>query len=349
MVNYQFTDEPPKKLLIVYILDILQKYSDAEHPLTKAGIKQILAEKYFMEIDVKAVARNLKSLEMINKRVKCKEAKRINKNGKEEIYRYGFYYEHEFDDVELRLLVDSVMYQMHMPKKTRKDLIDKLIGLSNIYFKNKMKHIIYISDYAPENISFYKNIRVLAEAINSCKKVCFKYCNYDIDLKLHPRKNSHGKERIYVVSPYKLAVQNGRYYLIGNYDRYDDICNYRVDRIKRIEMLDIPARSERELNQNGMVNLAEYMEQHLYMFSGKLVRARFRAKPYMLNDFVDSFRKNIHIKSVNDDLLVEVVAPENAVCNWAVQFAGDVVLTYPQNLRIQVAEKLKNALEDYKT
>ena len=201
-----------------------------------------------METDIKAVARNLKLLEMIDRRVKCRESKRINQRGKEEIYRYGFYYEHEFDDVELRLLVDSVMYQMQMPKKTRKNLINKLIGLSNIYFRNTMKHIIYISDNAPENSSFYKNIRVLAEAINSCKKIRFRYCSYGTDLKLHPRKNADGKDRIYTVSPYKLAVKDGRYYLICNYDRYNDICNYRVDRIKGIEMLDTPARSERELN-----------------------------------------------------------------------------------------------------
>lgn len=348
MINYQCAYEPPKKLLIIYILDILKKYSDAEHSLTKSRIKQILEKEYFMETDVKAVARNLKLLEMVDGHIKCGEAERTNKNGKKEIYRYGFYYEHEFDDVELRLLVDSVMYQMQMPKKTRKNLIDKLIGLSSVYFKNTMKHTIYISDNLPENISFYKNIRVLAEAINSCRKVCFKYCSYDIDLKLHPRKSADGKERIYTVSPYKLSVQNGRYYLICNYDRYDDICNYRVDRIKGIEMLDTPARPERELNHNGTVNLAEYMEQHLYMFSGKLVRAGFRAKKYMINDFVDYFGKNIDIKSVNDEMIVKVVAPENAVCNWAVQFAGDVVLTYPQDLREQVAGKLKNALEDYK-
>lgn len=349
MIDYQWTDEPPKKLLILYILDILQKYSDAEHTLTKIRIKQILAEKYFMETDVKAIARNLKLLEMIDNHVKCQETERINQRGGEEIYRYGFYYEHEFNDAELRLLVDSVMYQMQMPKEKRKNLIDKLIRLSNIYFKNTMKHTIYISDNAPENDEFYDNIIVLAKAINNCKKVRFKYCSYGTDLKLYPRKKADGKDRIYTVSPYKLTVKDGRYYLICNYDKYDDICNYRVDRIQEIKMLDIPARPERELNQNGMVNLAEYTEQHLYMFSGQPIRARFRAKKYMINDFVDYFGKNINIKNADDEIIVEVTAPESAVCNWAVQFAGDVVITYPQNLREQVTEKLKNALKNYET
>lgn len=349
MIEYQLTSEPPKKLLILYILDILQKYSDSDHTLTKSRIQQILDEKYFMQIDVKAVARNLKLLEMVDKRVKCREAERTNQHGKEEIYRHGFYYEHEFDDAELRLLADSVMYQMQMPKITRENLIKKLIRLSSVYFKDKMKHTVYIPDNAPENISFYKNIRVLAEAINNGKKVCFKYCSYGTDLKLHPRMTADGKERIYTLSPYKLAVRDGRYYLICNYDRYDDISNYRVDRIKGIEILEVPARPERELNHNGMINLAEYIENHLYMFSGKPIRAVFRANKYMLNDFVDYFGKNIRIKNIDDEMLAEVTATENAVCNWAVQFAGDVVLVYPHDLREKVTEKLKNALKDYET
>lgn len=347
MIDYKWAGEPPKKLLIVYILDILKKYSDSENMLTKGRIQQILEKEYFMEADVKAVARNLKLLEMVDNHIKCREAERTNQRGRKEIYRYGFYYEHEFDNEELRLLVDSVMYQMQMPKKTRQNLINKLIGLSSIYFKNTMRHTSYIPDNAPENISFYKNIRVLAEAINSEKKVRFRYCSYGTDLKLHPRKNADGKERIYTVNPYKLAVKDGRYYIICNYDRYDDICNYRVDRIKGIEMLDVPARSERELNHSDMINLAEYMEQHLYMFSGQPIRAVFRTKSYMLNDFVDYFGKNIKIKSEGDEIIVDVIASEKSVCNWGVQFAGDVILVYPPNLRKQVTEKLKNALKDY--
>lgn len=348
-MDFKVTDEPPKKLLILYILDILEKYSDSENTLTKSRIQQILAEDYRMETDVKAVARNLKLLEMVDKRVRCKTADRINQHGRKEIYRHGFYYEREFDDVELRLLADSVMYQMQIPKITRKNLIDKLIRLSDVYFKDKMKHKMYISDNIPENISFYKNIRALAEAINDGKKVSFKYGSYGTDLTLHPRMTADGKERIYTVSPYKLAVKDGRYYLICNYDRYDDISNYRVDRITGIEILDVPARPERELNHNGNVNLAEYVEQHLYMFSGNPICAVFRAKKYMLNDFVDYFGKNIRIENAGDEMLVKVTAPENALCNWAVQFAGDVVLEYPQSLRKQVKEKLKNALKNYET
>lgn len=52
----------PKKLLILYILDILQKYTDAEHTLTQNEIVEILAKEYNMKADRKSVKRNLMNL-----------------------------------------------------------------------------------------------------------------------------------------------------------------------------------------------------------------------------------------------------------------------------------------------
>ena len=54
--------EHPKKLLILYILDILQKYSDEEHRLSQKDIQDILKKEYEMPVDRKAVKRNLLNL-----------------------------------------------------------------------------------------------------------------------------------------------------------------------------------------------------------------------------------------------------------------------------------------------
>ena len=52
----------PKKLLILNILDILRKYSDADHRLSQKDIADILKRDYDMTVDRKAVRRNLLSL-----------------------------------------------------------------------------------------------------------------------------------------------------------------------------------------------------------------------------------------------------------------------------------------------
>ena len=51
-----------KKLLIIYILKILQEYSDQNHFLTQSDIIKKLLNSYGMECERKAVSQNINSL-----------------------------------------------------------------------------------------------------------------------------------------------------------------------------------------------------------------------------------------------------------------------------------------------
>ena len=54
--------KPPKKLLPMLILDILSKYTDADHRLSQKDILEILKTEYDMTADRKAIRRNLDNL-----------------------------------------------------------------------------------------------------------------------------------------------------------------------------------------------------------------------------------------------------------------------------------------------
>ena len=54
--------KPPKKLLIMSILDILRRYTDENHRLSQNDIVGILKREYHMESDRKSVKRNLMDL-----------------------------------------------------------------------------------------------------------------------------------------------------------------------------------------------------------------------------------------------------------------------------------------------
>ena len=47
---------PPKKMLIINILDILKKYTDENHRLSQKDIIEILNKEYCMKIDRKSVS-----------------------------------------------------------------------------------------------------------------------------------------------------------------------------------------------------------------------------------------------------------------------------------------------------
>ena len=54
--------EPAKKTLILNILDILRRYTDADHTLSQKDILDILEKEYEMKAERKAVRRNIQNL-----------------------------------------------------------------------------------------------------------------------------------------------------------------------------------------------------------------------------------------------------------------------------------------------
>ena len=208
----------PKKMLIMNILSILKKYSDENHRLSQKEIKDLLEREYDMKVERKAIKRNLMNLLDSGYDIECTEAVRVNKNGEEETIYTDWYLDRSFSDSELRLLIDSLLFSKHIPYSQCKELIEKLEGLSNCYFKSRVKHIQTLPDNAPKNTQLFYTIEVLDEAITKGRQVSFYYNEYGTDKKMHPRIKEDGLVREYVVNPYQMVATNGRYYLICNYD-----------------------------------------------------------------------------------------------------------------------------------
>ena len=129
---------PPKKMLILNILDILRKYSDENHRLSAKDIGERLEREYSQKVDRKAIKRNLMNLIDFGYEIEFSESIRINKSGEEEIITSDWYLIRDFTDAELRLLIDSLLFSKHIPYNQCKELIEKLEGLSNTYFKAKV-------------------------------------------------------------------------------------------------------------------------------------------------------------------------------------------------------------------
>jgi predicted DNA-binding transcriptional regulator YafY len=218
-----------------------------------------------------------------------------------------------------------------------------------VYFRSKVKHIYSVSDGSISNAQLFYTVDILDEAIEKKMQVEFEYCSYDVDKKLHPRKGSDGKIRKYVVNPYQMAVISGRYYLICNYDKYDNIANYRIDRIKNIRILDTSIKPfEKTQGKKYGLDLSEHIKEHIYMFSSDIIQVKFRANRYIINDVIDYFGKAVAITDVTDnDCIVRVRVSEEDMFKWAVQYSDHAAVISPVSLRERVIEALKNAIKNY--
>ena len=339
----------PKKMLIMNILDILKRYTDEDHRLSQKEIMDILEREYDMKVERKAVKRNLLNLIDYGYHVEYSESVRINKKGEEEIVYTDWYLERDFSDAELRLLIDSLLFSRHIPYSQCKTLIEKLEKLSNRYFKSRVKHIQTLPDNELPNRQLFYTIEILDQAITKGKQVSFHYNEYHTDKKFHLRSDHEGNVRTYIINPYQMAAVNGRYYVICNYDKYDDVSNYRVDRITDIQLLDTPVKPMKNVKglEHGL-NLPKHMAEHVYMFTGESVPVTFRAKKYLLTDLFDWFGKEMQFTDeTEDEVTVRVSVNLDAMRKWALQYALHVKVLKPERLVDVLKEDVKRAAEQY--
>ena len=101
-----------KKMLNMLILDILKEHSDENHHLTQQQILRILKRDYGMECDRRSVKNNLEYLQEFGYEISMEK---------------GYYLmEREFEDSELRFLIDAVLFSKGISGAQAKDLIEKL-------------------------------------------------------------------------------------------------------------------------------------------------------------------------------------------------------------------------------
>lgn len=338
-----------RKKLSFAILDILRQYTDENHKLSQNDIIELLEKDYDMKADRKSVKRNITTLLEMGYPIEFKETLRMypNKDGEmEESYILSdFYLEREFTDSELRLLIDSLLFSKHIPYSQCKELVGKLEGLSNRYFKSRVRFISTLPENAPKNRELFYTIEIIDEAIAEGKQVAFIYNEYGTDKKLHPKR-----DREFIVNPYQMAATNGRYYLIGNYDKYNNIGNYRLDRITSIRLLDTPVKPVREVD--GMKNgfyLPKHMAEHLYMFAGESVPVTFRMSKVILNDVIDWFGSDIAFsEETEEEVTARVTVNWSAMRYWAQQFSRFVKVLSPTDLAETLKEDFFIASEKYK-
>jgi len=351
-------EELTKKTLILDILDILKHHSDVDHPLSQKDIEQLLEREYGVSADRKAIKRNLDALQTKYSRlIKCgkiTKRSRLNKETgqlEDNDLMSDFYYDSIFTDGELQLLIESVIASDFIPYNHGKELIGKLSELRSKYFSSKVRSITRLSLNKTKNQQLFLSIELLDEAIQKRKKISFKYIEYGTDKKEHPKVRKDGTVREYIVSPYKMAIKNGQFYLICNYDKFDDVSNYRVDRMRDVKALDENARPYDTLNgSNGRpIDLEQYMSEHLYMFTSDLVRVQMQIPKEMISDIIDMFGFDVSFwNETNETVEVSVTANEKSIIQFAKCYAPDVTVLSPTKIVNAIKTDIENTIQKYK-
>lgn len=318
-----------KKLALIRILQILEKNTDDEHSLTQDEIARILSRDYGIEIERKAVGRDVATL------VEAGFDIEVGRGGTKLVER-------KFDDTELRLLIDSVLSSRHITKKQSVSLIERLSSLSSKYFKMHIKHIHSVGDwFKTENNDLFFNIQKIDEAIEMRKTIEYDYNKYGKDKKLN--KKSHHNS-----TPYQLVQRNQKYYLMCYVEEYGKMAFHRLDKMTGIQISDTKPMPLRRVPgyENG-INYKDLSTALPYMFSDKPENIDFYAKEWMTDPIIDWFGKDVSFLDDNGRMRVLLRASPDAMLYWALQYSDSVEIIAPAELRERVKDTLKSALETY--
>lgn len=337
-----------KSQLNLCILEILNKYTDENHKLSQREIQALVEKDYLLKVDRKAIKSNLINLVDFGYTVEYTEHSSINKDGEEIIKYSDWYMDRDFTDAELRLLIDGLIFSKNISSSQKDRLIDKLMNLSSVYFTPGFKQIKSVQGDVQISRELFLNIEVLDEAIRENRKVEFNYNVYGTDKRLKLKSYRDGNPRKYVISPYQIVASMGKYYLISNYERHDNISHYRLDRITNIKILEEDRRPIKTVaGYEGGFNLPKHMAESLYMFHGEGGVVKFRAKKRVLDDLIDWFSDGIFYNQTEDEVDVEVDVNYEAMLYWAMQYNSSVRILSPDSLIEKLKEKLQEVLDSY--
>ncbi len=351
-----------KKTAILLILEILKKYTDDTcdsdgnplHCLTQAQIREKLKSDYDLVLDRKAVSRNLNDLLIsYEDKIEYDEVPRsFNSDDPDDgNIKTNFRYAHDFDPGQIRMLINAVLFSNSLSKWECEQLIDKISRLGGLEQRNRKQKYLYnlglYSEDKVSNESLLTNLDVLDEAIDKGRQVAYIYNNYGKDKKLHP-KLVDGEPMVRVVNPYHMVANNGRFYLMCNYDEYDNATNVRIDKITDIEILDTPRKPKK--NVNGLKDEPSTIAEQLYMQPGKPERIVFRASnnENTISTVVDWFGQSVKFRDEDEkSIICEVKTNPSAMRFWAMQYSDYVEILEPESLREEIRISLRESWRKY--
>ncbi len=298
-----------KKMLVLSVLQVLEKYSDEEHRMHQPEIIRLIEETTGLTSERGSIRRCLTTLQ---------EA------GYPVVFDHGWYYRHTFSDAELNLITDSLLYNPAVPMSVRQELIAKISDMSSDYYVPQALQALQ----KPYNPEFLQTLDIVHDAMRRHRQIRFQYGNFDVDKKLHMKCNRDGTERFLTVSPYRVVQSGGRHYLIANTEGYDTLSHYRLDRMESVERLQTRMRPLREVEDgNSLLSMPRYLAQHPHMFSGPVFTYQLRCKRFMAGDILDWFGTDTVFRQVTEDSFLAVVRVDaQSMKYWLRQYGEHVEL-----------------------
>lgn len=313
------------------VLKILEEYTDDNHYLTQPQIATKISQLYGIDLERKAIGSSLQLLEELDY-----DIVKGPKGGFALLSR-------TFDPSEASFLIDAIFSSKSINGKEAKRMAEEV---SSCFSKYQRKDYSYIYKSNEINRSTNKtalyNVSIINEAISKGKRVGFQYLTYDKNGNEIYRNDGYE----YIVSPYYLINNYGRYYLLCNYrEKYRPLQLFRIDKMANIVIKDDwPIKQLKDLKDGPKdFSITKYLNEHVYLFNEEVIDAKIILDGEWIIEIVkDWFGDNAKIHFKDEKIIATIKGDEKALYYWIMQYSDCVTVLSPLSL----VEKIKKGLID---
>lgn len=318
-----------QKIKLLYVMEILSRESDEEHPLTAADIIDRLG-KFGIDAERKSIYRDIQVLQEYGLSIEKSEENN------------GFYLAtRDFELPELKLLADAVTASKFITEKKARDLVAKIERLGSAYQEKHLHRQVVVSDrIKTANEQIYYAIDEIYNCIDNHRKMTFRYVEWN---EKKEQVFRHGGKS-YVVSPAFLLWDNEYYYLVAIDEQSQEIRHYRVDKIRNAEEMDEAADKK-----CGQISKEDYAKKRFSMFAGESKTVRLRAPKNMAGVMIDRFGTEVTMRPEGEDIIVRTeVEVSEPFFGWITGLGGKVKITAPEEVRQRYVDFLSAIRDSYK-
>ena len=327
---------------ILRLLQIMHG-SDEGHPLNSTQIIRMMYDHYGQRMGRDTVYHEITTLQYCGYDIVQCEQK-----------RNGWYMRHhEFEDWQLKIMIDSIMHARCITEEEAGDIIKKLLKLTSTEGAKKLSSI-YLPKGKQKNGNAFlgRYLDLILNAIHTNRRITFQYTELDENMNRAFRREG----RPYELSVYALYWAEDTYYVIGGHEKLKAekaLTNYRLDRMENVAISDkvmIPARNF--TGPNPDVFLQEYIDRQVNHYSGSTIRLTLEFEPNPLNMALlaelDGY--DLSVKRQRNGMsqvrLVKMDSP--TLRGWLVRYASRFQVIEPAGLKKEIIAELEESLKKYK-
>ncbi len=318
------------KLKLLYLYRFLNEFSDEEHPLTSADLCGML-EKEGISCERKSIYRDISVL--MDFGVDVIRAKSPHP---------GFFVANrDFELPEVRLLMDAVLTAPFITNKKTAELTEKLQSLLSRPQAASVSNQMYVDRRIKfDNEEIYYSIDAVNRAVETRRQISFVY-HHKVIINGKPELD---KGREFTISPYALVWASDKYYLAGNYGKYNNVSNYRLDRMKQVAVTDQKSRPFSEVSPyKTYFDTADYLKRSFNMYSGEQEQVELRCSKDILEAVADKFGDDIQFFCLDENAFTvrARVYVSDGLVEWLLQYGDRIVVQKPKRLRQAVVKQIQ--------